>query len=163
MMLSYSQRARFGPVVACIGAQLADNCALGCGFERQGHDNALDIIPFVDDELLLSLSRGPDDCITVLAWVFEADQGSADFIVQILVAGRELVCEQIQQGKIDFIGTVRIGRMNLRLDVRRVVEQDVEHVMAFVLVCSDDVGIDRDVVGDQSVGNHSFLKTEVFR
>jgi hypothetical protein len=48
-------------------------------------------------------------------------------------------------------------------DVRRVVEQDVEHVMAFVLVCSDDVGINRDVVGDQSVGNDSFLKTEVFR
>src|ERR1700730_8721759 len=60
-------------------------------------------------------------------------------------------------------GTVRIGRMNLGLDVRRVVEQDVEHVMAFVLVCSDDVGINRDVVGDQSVGNDSFLKTEVLR
>jgi hypothetical protein len=56
---------------------------------------------------------------------------------------RELVSEQMQQGEIDLIGTVRIGRMNLRLDVRRVVEQDVEHVMAFVLVCSDDVGIDR--------------------
>ena len=51
--------------------------------------------------------------------------------------------------------------MNLRLDVRRVVEQNVEHVMAFVLVCSDDVGIDRDVVGDQSVGNDSFLKTSL--
>ena len=91
--------------------------------------------------------------------MFEADQGSADFIVQILVAGCELVSEQMQQGEIDLIGTVRIGRMNIRLDVRRVVEQ----VMAFVLVCSDDVGIDRDVVGDQSVGNDSFLKTEVFR
>jgi hypothetical protein len=85
----------------------------------------------------------------------------ADFIVQILVAGRELVSEQMQQGEIDLIDTVRIGRMNL--DVRRVVEQDVEHVLAFVLVCSDDVGIDRDVVGDQSIGNDSFLKTEVFR
>jgi hypothetical protein len=69
----------------------------------------LDIVPFADDELLLGLSHGPDDCITVLAWVFEADQGSADFIVQILVAGRELVSEQMQQGEIDFIGTVRIG------------------------------------------------------
>ena len=78
-------------------------------------DNALDIVPFADDELLLGLSHGPDDCITVLAWAFEADQGSADFIVQILVAGRELVSEQMQQGKIDFIGTVRIRRMNLRL------------------------------------------------
>jgi len=59
--------------------------------------------------------------------VFEADQGSADFIVQILVAGRELVSEQMQQGKIDFIGTVRIGRMNLRLDVRRVVENRISN------------------------------------
>ena len=53
--------------------------------------------------------------------------------------------------------------MNLRLDVRRVIEEDVEHVMALVLVCADDVGIDRDIVGDQSVGNDSFLKAEVFR
>jgi hypothetical protein len=66
---------------------------------------------------------------------------------QILVAGRELVSGQMQQGEIDLIGS----------------EQDVEHVMAFLLVCSDDVGIDLDVVGDQSVGNDSFLKTEVFR
>jgi hypothetical protein len=72
-----------GSVVACIGAQLADDGALGCGFECQGHDNALDIVPFADDELLLGLSHGPDDCITVLAWVFEADQGSADFIVHV--------------------------------------------------------------------------------
>jgi hypothetical protein len=31
--------------------------------------------------------------------------------------------------------------------------------MAFVLVCSDNVGIDRDVVGGQSVGNDSFAST----
>jgi hypothetical protein len=80
-------KGAFGSVVACIGAQLADDGALGGGFECQGHDNALDIVPFADDELLLGLSHGPDDCITVLACVFEADQGSADFIVQILVAG----------------------------------------------------------------------------
>jgi hypothetical protein len=58
---------------------------------------------------------------------------------------------------------VRIRRMNLRLDVSGVVEQDVEHVMAFVVVCADDVGIDRNIVGDESVGNDSFLKAEVFR
>jgi hypothetical protein len=91
--------------------------------------------------------------------MFEADQGSADFIVQILVAGRELVSEQMQKGEVDLIGAVRIRRMNLRLDVSGVVEQDVEHVMAFVLVSADDVGIDRNIVGDdESVGNDSFLK-----
>jgi hypothetical protein len=52
--------------------------------------------------------------------------------------------------------------MNLRVDVRRVVEQDVEHVMAFVLVCSDDVGVDRVVVGDQSVGTTPFLRPKYF-
>jgi hypothetical protein len=62
-----------------------------------------DIVPFADDEFLLGLSHRPDDCITVLAWLFEADQGSADFIVQILVARRELVSEQMQQGEIDLI------------------------------------------------------------
>jgi hypothetical protein len=80
----------FGFVVACIGAQLADDGALGCGIERQGHENALDIISFVDDELLPNLSHRPDDCITITARVLESVHGSADFIVQILVAGREL-------------------------------------------------------------------------
>jgi hypothetical protein len=69
-------------------------------------------IPFVDDELLLSLSHGPDDCITISARMFEARQGSADFIVQIPVAGRELVSEQMQKGEVDLIGAVRIRRMN---------------------------------------------------
>lgn len=95
--------------------------------------------------------------------MLEAVQGSADFIVQILVTGRELVSEHMKKGEIDLIGTMRIGRMNLRLDVRRVVEQDVEDVVALVLVCADDVGIYRDIVCDQSVGNDSFLKAEVFR
>ena len=48
----------------------------------------------------------------------------------------------MQQGEIDLIGTVRIGRMNLWLDIGGVVKQDIEHVVAFVLICADDVGID---------------------
>jgi hypothetical protein len=76
---------------------------------RWGSSGALDIIPFVDDELPPHLSHRPDDCITITARVLESVHGSADFIVQILVAGRELISEQMKKGEIDLIGTMRIG------------------------------------------------------
>jgi hypothetical protein len=42
--------------------------------------------------------------------------------------------------------------MNLWLDIGGVVKQDIEHVVAFVLVCADDVGIDGDMVGNERIG-----------
>ena len=35
--------------------------------------------------------------------------------------------------------------------------------MAFVLVSADDTGVDRDVIGNQRVGNNPFLQAEILR
>ncbi len=40
--------------------------------------------------------------------------------------------------------------------VGRAVVQQVEHVVAFVLMRADDLGVDRHMVGDQRIGANAF-------
>ena len=47
--------------------------------------------------------------------------------------------------------------MNLWLDIGGVIKQDIEHVVAFVLICADDVGIDGDMVGNERIGDNSLF------
>lgn len=53
--------------------------------------------------------------------------------------------------------------VNNRLQIRRVVKEQVEDVVALVVVGSDDIGVYRHVVGHQGVGDHSFFQSEVLR
>ena len=48
-----------------------------------------------------------------------------------------MVTEERQDREIDFVGAVRVGRMDARLDVGGIVVQQIEHVMALVLVGAD--------------------------
>jgi hypothetical protein len=63
--------------------------------------------------------------------------------------------------KIDFVGAVRVGRMDARLDVGGVVVQQIEHVTALVLVGADDAGVERQVVGHVGVVDDALLQTSV--
>ena len=72
--------------------------------------------------------------------------------VQIPVAGRERVAEHHQDPEVNLVGTVGVGRMSLRPDLRHVVVEQVEDEMALMLVGADDFSVDRDVVGDQCIG-----------
>ena len=91
----------------------------------------------------------------------------------ILVSWGKLVAEQVEDGKIDLIGSVRVGGMNFRLNVSRIIEQNIEHItgrfvpsdnhMALVFVSANNFGIDGNMVGHQSVGDDSFFESEVFR
>jgi hypothetical protein len=99
--------------------------------------------------------------IRVVLGVLESDQ-SIDFLVQVSIARCELIAEHAQDPEVDLVGSVGIGRVPFRFDIRGVVEQDVEHVMAFVLVRADDLGVDRHMIENQRVGAHALLQTEVF-
>ena len=91
----------------------------------------------------------------------ETIEGGSDLVRQILVARRELIAEEVEDGEVDLIGAVGIGGVNLRLDVGGVVEEQVEDVVALMLIGANDAGIDRDVVGHQGVGDDALLQTEV--
>ena len=53
--------------------------------------------------------------------------------------------------------------MHVRLDIRGIVKQQIEHIVALMLVGANHGGIDRDMVGHQRVGDHPFVQPEVFR
>lgn len=77
---------------------------------------------------------------------------TAGLFVQIAIARRELVAKCEQRKEIDLVGAVRVGRVAIRLNVRRVVVKQVEHEMTLVLVRADDVRIGRHVIGNERVG-----------
>ncbi len=52
--------------------------------------------------------------------------------------------------------------MDFRLDVGGIVKEKIKDVMAFVVVCANDIGIDRDIVGHHGVGDDAFFEPEVF-
>jgi hypothetical protein len=93
--------------------------------------------------------------------VLESDQ-AIDFLVQVSIARCELIAEHAQYPEVDLVGSVGIGRVPFRLDIRGVVVQQVVHVMALVLVRADDLGVDRHVIENQRVRAHALLQTEVF-
>ena len=70
--------------------------------------------------------------------------------------------EDVQNGKIDLVGAMRISRMNFGLDIGRVIVEQIENIMAFMLIGSEDSGIDGNVVGGQGIGRQSFLQSKIF-
>ena len=91
----------------------------------------------------------------------EAYQAGHPFM-QVAVARCELASVDKQEDEIQLIGAVGVRGMALRLDVRSVVVQDVEDEVRLMLVRTDDACVAWDMVGDQRVGAHAFLQTEVF-
>lgn len=94
--------------------------------------------------------------------MLKAHQGG-NSLVQITIARGKLVTECVQNPKIDLIGAMRIGRVPFRLNVGSIIEQQVEHVMALMLMGSNNLGVDRHVVGDQGISAHAFLQSKIFR
>jgi hypothetical protein len=52
--------------------------------------------------------------------------------------------------------------MDLRLDGGGVAHEQIEHIMALVLVGANNAGVDRNMIGDQRIGDDPFLETEIF-
>ena len=69
----------------------------------------------------------------------------------------------MQQGKIDLVGAMRIGRMDIWLDVGGIVEQEIEDVVALMFVGADDLGIDGDMIGHHGIGDDAFFEAEILR
>jgi hypothetical protein len=53
--------------------------------------------------------------------------------------------------------------MDVRLDMRRIVEQEVEHIMTLMLVGPNDLRLDRHMIGHHAIGHHAFLEPEILR
>jgi len=52
--------------------------------------------------------------------MLEAIEGGLHFLREIAVAGRELIAKDMQEAKIDLVGTMGIRGMDLGADLRRI-------------------------------------------
>jgi hypothetical protein len=66
--------------------------------------------------------------------------------VEVAVTRRELVSVGEEEPEVHLVGAVGVSGVPLRLDVRRVVVQDVEDEVRLVLVGADDAGVAEAVI-----------------
>ena len=67
------------------------------------------------------------------------------------------IAEQVQDGEIDGVSAMGIGRMDFGLDVTGIVKQHIKDIMAFMVVRPDDFCVDGDVIGHQGVGDNALF------
>ena len=158
-VLQFPQRL-LGLVLPHITRQFAYNRGLRHILLRQRGQDALDIGPFSDNPRGVDFMGRTDQTFAILTGCLEPHQG-VHFLVQVLVPRRKAVTEDVQQEEVDLVGSMRIRRVALRLNVGGVVVEQVEHVVALMLMGANDLGIDRYVVGDEGVGAHAFVQPEI--
>jgi hypothetical protein len=105
---------------------------LGRRFEGQGDEDPLHFLPFLHDEAGVDVPNGLEQHVSILAWMLEALEGGVELLVEIPVARRELAAKHVEEGKSDLVGAVCIGGMHVRLDVRGIVQQQIEHIVALM-------------------------------
>ena len=67
----------------------------------------------------------------------------------------------MEQGKVYLISNMGVRRMNSRLHVGRIIVKNVKNIVAFMFISSDDASIKGYMIGDQCVGDNSFLQTKI--
>ena len=149
-----------GWVLPRVVAELAHDGGLGHVLVRQRRQDALEVGPFLDHQIVERLTRRPAEEIAITAGMLESDPRGR-FFLQIPVARRETVAKGVQNPKIDMVGAMRVGGMPLRLDFRAMVVQHVEPIMAFVLLRAEDLGVDRHVISHQGVATDPFLQPKI--
>ena len=97
-------------------------------------EDALHLLPFLHNEARVDFPEGLAQHVSILRRVLEAIEGLADFRLDIAVAWGELIAEHMQEGKIDLVGVVGIRRMDVWVDLHRVVEQAIEDIVALMFV-----------------------------
>ena len=92
----------------------------------------------------------------------EGGKRGLHFVANILIAWRELIAEHVQQCEVRLIGSVCVRRMNVGLNVRAVVVDNVEDEMALMVVGADVASVYRDIVSDKRVGHDPLLQPKIF-
>jgi hypothetical protein len=123
----------------------------------------LDVVLLGKDQLRVRLAGGfQQELRVIFARVLETGEG-VHLVADIAVSRRKLIAEGPEDGEVDLVGSVRVGRVGSWPDVGRVVGQDVVHVMGLRFVGPDDASIEGHMVGHPGVVGNTFLQAEVLR
>lgn len=81
--------------------------------------------------------------------------------MQITIARCELIAEDVKGPEIYLVGPVCIRRVAVRSDIRCVVVEQVENIVAFMFMGANDLRVDRHMVGDQRIGTDTFVEAKI--
>ena len=100
--------------------------------------------------------------VAILIGVLEAIERRAKFLLDAFIARRELIAEEMQQSKIHLVGPVGVSGMHLRVNVRGIVEEQIEDKLAFMIVGTDHIGVHWDMISNQGIGHYPFIEAKYF-
>jgi len=143
------------------GADLPDQDALGYFFEPQRGDHPIDVRLLGNDQLVVDPSCRLNQALAVFRHVPSAVK-VLQLRLQIGETRPVLQSEPVHDGEVGLVDAVHVAGNGGRRDLRGVVVADVEHVIAFVLVGTDQFGLERDVVGQKCVRHDALAPAEVF-
>src|SRR6266699_4604462 len=110
----------------------------------------------------MEFAYGFQEDLAILSRVFEAIERRAEFLLDGFIARCELIPEDVQQRKIHLVGPGRVRGMHLRMNVRGIVEEQIEDKLALMIVSTDQLGVDRDMVGNQGIRHHPLVEAKIF-
>ena len=142
-------------VFPSIGVEFVDDDTLSRGFQRQRDENSLQVIPFFHDQIGIEFAYWFQNDVAIMIGVLEAIERRAKFLLDLFIARCELITEDMQQSKIHLVCPVSVSGMNLRVNVRGIVEEQIEDKLALMIVGTDHIGVHRDMIGNQSIGHHT--------
>ncbi len=83
---------------------------LSRGFQRQGDHDALNVVPFLNDQSGVEFADGPEHhVLIILARMLESVEGLPHLVIDIPVAWCKLIAEDVENRKVDFVGPVGIS------------------------------------------------------
>ena len=95
--------------------------------------------------------------------VFEAIEPSPKSVLDGPIAWCELITKDFEQSKIHLVGAVSVSRMHLGLNVSSIIEEQIKHKLAFMLVRPDNLGVYRHMICHQRISHHSLAQAKIFR
>jgi hypothetical protein len=150
-------------VFSCVGVELVDNNTLRRRFECQRNENALQVLPLFHNHICIEFADGFQKDVAILSRMLKAIERRAKFLLDGFLARCELIPEEMQQRKIDLVGSMGVGGMHLWVNVRGIIEEQIEDKVALMIVGTDQLSVQRDMIGNQGIGHDPLCEAKVFR
>src|SRR5581483_7315350 len=130
-------------VFSCVGVELVDNKTLRRRFECQRDEDALQVLPLFYNQIRIEFSDGFQKDVAILRRMLKAIERRAQFLLDGFITRCELIPEDVQQRKIDLVGSMGVGGMYLWVNVRGIIEEQIEDKVALMIVGPDQLSVHR--------------------
>jgi len=149
-----------GAVLGRERAQLVDQRGLAGFLERQGGHDTVEGIVLAGDQASVDLAGRLKEKRGIAADVVGTEK-MRDLRLEAGEARSGTHAEPVEDGEVGLVDAVHVTGNDGRPDLCAVAVADIEEVLAFMLVGTDQHCLERHVAGEQTVGDDAFARAEV--